>query len=113
MEGRQKRTVTPIIIREPLNPLYHCPQLSARFSVRCNEAVFSTLFHDEINLDEAKGGQQVPLKDFTVQNDYFSDHFSKDYYVKSKHTYKRHIFFGLVSGLKLEPQFCARPCLLC
>ena len=51
--------------------------MSERFSVRCNEAVFSTLFHDEINLDEAKGGQQVPLKDFTVQNDYFSDHFPK------------------------------------
>jgi len=56
MGGRQKRTVTPIIIiREPLNPLYHCPQLSARFSVRCNEVVFSTLIHDEINLDEANG----------------------------------------------------------
>ena len=86
MGGRQKRTVTSTIIREPLNPLYHCPQLSARFSVRGNEAVFSTLLHDEINLDEAKGGQQVPLKDSMVQNDYFSDHFSKDCYVTSKHT---------------------------
>ena len=53
----------------PVNPLYHCPHLSERFSVRCNEAVFSTLFHDEINLDDANGDQQVPLKDFTVQND--------------------------------------------
>ena len=26
--------------------------------MRCNEAVLFTLFHDEINLDEAKGGQQ-------------------------------------------------------
>ena len=77
MAGRQKTPVTPIIIRGPLNPLYHCPQLSARFSVRCNEAVFSRLLHDEINLDEAKGGQLDPLKDFTVQNDYFSDHFFK------------------------------------
>ena len=56
-------TVTPIkiIIREPLIPLHHCPQLSARFSVRCNEAVFPTLLQDEINLDEAKGGRLVPL----------------------------------------------------
>ena len=69
------------------NPLYHCPHLSERFSVRCNEAVFSTLF-----LVEAKGGQQVPLKDFTVQNDYCSDHFCKDFEVTSKHTYRRHIF---------------------
>ena len=93
MAGRQKKTVNPIeiIIREPLNPLHHCPQLSARFSVRCKEAVFSTLLHDEINLDEATSGQLVPLKDFMVQNDYFSDHFSKEYYVTSKHTYKRHI----------------------
>ena len=76
----------------PVKPLYHCPHLSERFSVRCNEAVFSTLFHDEINLDEAKGGQQVPLKDFTVQNDYFSGHFCKDFEVTSTHTYRRHIF---------------------
>ena len=55
----------------PVNPLYHCPHLSERFSVRCNEAVFSTLFHDEINLDDANGDQQVPLKDFMVQNDLF------------------------------------------
>ena len=35
-----------------LSPLYHCPQLSARFSdvMRCNEAVFSTLLDDEINI---------------------------------------------------------------
>ena len=59
--------------------------------MRCNEAVFSTLFHDEINLDEAKGGQQVPLKDFTVQNYYFSDHFCKDFEVRSKHTFRRYI----------------------
>ena len=59
--------------------------------MRRNEAVFSTLLRDDINLDEAKGGQLVPLKDFTVQNDYFNDHFPKDYYVTSKHTYKRHI----------------------
>jgi len=25
--------------------------------VRCNEAVFSKLIHNEINLDEAKGGR--------------------------------------------------------
>ena len=86
MGGRQKRTVT-IIIREPPKPLYHCPQDFLRY----NEAVFSRLLHDEINLDEATSGQLVPLKDFMVQNDYFSDHFSKDYYVTSKHTYKRHI----------------------
>ena len=92
----------------PLNPLYHCPQLSARFSVACNEAVFSTLLHDEINLDEAKGGQQVPLKDFTVQNDYLSDHFPKDFVVTSKHTYRRHI----VLVLNWSCIFCARPCLL-
>ena len=60
--------------------------------MRCNEAVFSTLFNDEINLDEAKGGQQVPVKEFRVQNDYFSGHFWKDFEVTSKHTYKRHIF---------------------
>ena len=53
---------------------------------------FSTLYHDEINLDEAKGGQQVPLKDFTVQNDYFSGHFWKDFEVTSKDTCRRHIF---------------------
>ena len=53
----------------PVNPLYHCSHLSERFSVRCNEAVFSTLFYDKINLDDANGDQQVPLKDFTVQND--------------------------------------------
>ena len=47
--------------------------------MRCNEAVFSSLLHDGINLDEAKGGQQVPLKDFTVKNDYLSDHFLKDF----------------------------------
>ena len=66
--------------------------MSERFSDRCNEAVFSTLFHDEINVVEAKGGQQVPLKDLTVQNDYFSDHFCKDFEVTSKHIYRRHIF---------------------
>ena len=71
--------------------------------MRCNEAVLSTLLHHEINLAEAKGGQLVPLKDFTEQNDYFSENFSKDYYVTSKHTYKRHLF-GLVSGLKLQLQ---------
>ena len=60
--------------------------------MRCNEAVFSTLFHDEINLDEGKGGQQVPLKDSMVQNDYISGHFCKDFEVTSKHTYRRHIF---------------------
>ena len=60
--------------------------------MRFNKAFFSTLFHDEINLDEAKGGQQVLLKDFTVQNDYFSDHFCKDFEVTSKHSYRRHIF---------------------
>ena len=70
----------------PVNPLFHCPHLSERFSVRCNEAVFSTLF------DEAKGGQQVPLKDFTVQNDYFSGHFCNDFEVTSTHTYRRYIF---------------------
>ena len=75
-----------------MNPLYHCPHLSERFSVRCNEAVFSTLFNDEINLDEAKGGQQVPLKGFTVQNDYSSEHFCKDFEVRPKHTFRRHIF---------------------
>ena len=60
--------------------------------MRCNEAVFVILFHDETNLDEAKGGQQVPLKDSTVQNDCFSDHFCKYFEVTSKHTYRRHIF---------------------
>ena len=75
-----------------MEPLYHCPHLSKRFSDRCNEAVFSTLIHDEINVFEAEGGQQVPLKDFTVQNDYFSDHFCKDFEVTSKHTYRGHIF---------------------
>ena len=58
--------------------------------MRCNEAVFSTLFHDEINLDEAKGGQQVPLKDFTVQNDYSVTIFA-DFEITSKHTYRGHI----------------------
>ena len=52
--------------------------MSERFSVRCNEGVFSTLLHDEINLDEAKGSQQVPLRDFIVQNDHFSDDFYQD-----------------------------------
>jgi len=63
--------------------------------VRWNEAVFSTLLHDGINLDEAKGGQQVPLKDFTVQNDYLSDHFPKDFGVTSKHTYRGPCLLGL------------------
>ena len=76
-----------------MNPLYHCPHLSERFSVRCNEAGFSTFFHEEINLDEAKGGQQVPLRDFRVQNYYFSDHFCKDFEVTSKHTFRRDMFF--------------------
>ena len=70
----------------PVNTLFHCPHLSGRFSVRCNEAVFSTLF------DDANGDQQVPLKDFTVQNDYFSGHFCNDFEVTSKHTYRRRIF---------------------
>ena len=52
--------------------------MSERFSVRCNEGVFSTLLHDEINLDEGKGSQQVPLRDFMVQNDHLSDDFYKD-----------------------------------
>ena len=51
--------------------------------MRCNEAVFSTFLHDEINLDEAKGSNQVPLRDFIVQNDYFSDDFYKDCEVTS------------------------------
>jgi len=38
---------------------------------------FSVLLHDEINLDEAKGGQQARTLQY-VQNDYFSDYFSKD-----------------------------------
>ena len=61
-----------------------------RFHLRnqvISSCVFSTLL-----LVEARGGQQVPLKDFTVQNDYFSDHFCKDFEVTSKHTYRRHIF---------------------
>ena len=90
-----------------MNPLYHCPHLSERFSVRCNEAVFSTFFHEEINLDEAKGGQQVPLKDFTVQNDYLSDHFCKDFEVTSKHTYRRHIFLVWFKVLNMSSSFCA------
>ena len=57
---------------------------------------FVTLFLDEINLDEAKGGQEVPLKYSTVQNNCFSDHFWKDFEVTSKHTCRRHIF--LVGG---------------
>ena len=52
--------------------------MSERFSVRCNEGVFSTLLHDEINLGEAKGSQQVPLRDFMVKNDNFSGDFYKD-----------------------------------
>ena len=52
---------------------------------------FFILFYDEINLDEAKCGQQVPLKDFTVQNDCLSDHFPKEFEVTCKHTYRRHI----------------------
>ena len=52
------------------------------------------MLHDEINLDEAKGGQQVPLKDLTVQNDYLSDYFSKDSEVTAKRTYRRHIFLA-------------------
>ena len=75
--------------------------------MRCNEAVFSTLFHDEINLDEAKGGQQVPLKDFTVQNDYFSGHFSKDFEVTPKHTYRRDIFLVRFKVLNMSSSFCA------
>ena len=39
---------------------------------------FSALLHDEINLDEAKGSQHVPLRDFMVQNNYLSDNFYKD-----------------------------------
>ena len=70
------------------------------------------MLHDEINLDEAKGGQQLPPKDFTVQNDYFSDYFSKDFYVTSKHTYKRHIFLAWFQVLNLSCSFCVRPCLL-
>ena len=117
MGGRQNRTVTPIIIREPLNPLPYITgpslsQLSARFSVRCNEADFFTLLHDEINLDKAKGGQQVPLNDFTVENDYFSDHFPKDYYVTCKHTYERHTFLAWFQVLNWSCSFCARPCVL-
>ena len=96
----------------PLNPLYHCPQLSERFSVRCNEAVFSTLLHDEINLDEAKGSNQVPLRDFMVPNDYFSDDFYKDFEVTSKHLYRRHIFLVWLKVLNWSSSFCARPCLL-
>ena len=70
--------------------------------MRCNEAVFSTLF-----LVEAKGGQQVPLKDFTVQNDYCSDHFCKDFEVTSKHTYRRHIFLVGFKVVNWSSSFCA------
>ena len=96
----------------PLNPLYHCPQLSERFSLRCNEAVFCTLLHDEINLDEAKGSNQVPLRDYMVPNDYCSDDFYKGFEVTSKHSSRRHIFLVWLKVLNWSSSFCARPCLL-
>ena len=67
--------------------------------MRCNEAGVSTLLHNEINLDEAKGGQQVlPQKALRVLNDDFGDLFFKDFEVTSKHFQESHLF-GLVSGL--------------
>ena len=75
--------------------------------MRCNEAVFSTKLHDEINLDEAKGCQQLPLKDLTVQNDYFSDHFSKDYYVTFICVHYADIIICLI---KLTQPFCLLFC---
>ena len=80
--------------------------------MRCNEAVFSTLLHDEINLDEAKGSNQVPLRDFMVQNDYFSDDFYKDCEVTYKQSYRRHIFLVWLKVLNWSSSFCARPYLL-
>ena len=71
--------------------------------MRCNEAVFSTLLQDGINLDEAKGGQHVPLKAFTVQNDYLSDHVPRLWGNIKTHLQEAHRF-GLVLGLKFELQ---------
>jgi len=80
--------------------------------VRCNEAVFSKLIHNEINLDEAKGGRPQK-KSFTVLNDDFSDHFFKDFEVTSKHFYRSHVFLVWFRVFKLELELmCARPCLL-
>ena len=75
---------------------------------------FSKLIHNEINLDEAKGGQQVlPQKSFTVLNDDFSDLFFKDFEVTSKHFYRSHIFLVWFRVFKLELELmCATPCLL-
>ena len=80
--------------------------------MRCNEAVFSTLLHDEINLDEAKGSNQVPLRDFMVPNEYFSDDFYKDFEETSKHLYRRRIFLVWLKVLNWSSSFCARPSLL-
>ena len=80
-------------------------------TVRCNKGVFSTLLHDEINVDEAKGSQQVPLRYFMVQNDYFSADFYKYCEVTCKHSYRRHIFLVWLKVLNWSSSFCARPCL--
>ena len=71
--------------------------------MRCSEAVFSTLLQDGINLDEAKGGQQVPLKGLTVQNDYLSDHVPRLWGNIKTHLQEAHSF-GLVLGPKFELQ---------
>ena len=71
--------------------------------MRCSEAVFSTLLQDGINLDEAKGGQQVPLKGLTVQNDYLSDHVPRLWGSIKTHLQEAHSF-GLVLGPKFELQ---------
>ena len=63
--------------RNSLNPLYNCPQLSARFS-----DVMKLFFPHCLIMKST-----------------------------SKHTYRRHIFFGLVLGLKLEQQLlCETMC---
>ena len=58
---------------------------------------------DGINLNEAKGGQHVPLKAFTVQNDYLSDHVPRLWGNIKTHLQEAHRF-GLVLGLKFELQ---------
>ena len=86
------------------------PSSQQDFLLDAIKLFFSTLLHDEINLDKAKGGQQQPLKDFTVQNDCFNSHFSKDFEVASKHTYRRHIFLAWFQVLNWSCSFCVRPC---
>ena len=62
-------------------------------------------------LMKQKVANRSPLRDFMVQNDYFSADFYKYCEVTCKHSYRRHIFLVWLKVLNWSSSFCARPCL--